>query len=146
MKSAPHGRTRSALVLAGAIGMLSAFVPGIVSAQDGPKVSYAADQAERGEKTFGNNCVDCHGEDLKGGLLGGPPLRGVAFDQKYANGAPAGVLFEVMSGTMPPNAPGSFSAAKYAELMAYILEKNGYKAGAELPSDATALYELSMTK
>lgn len=109
-------------------------------------VTFASEQADRGEKRFDDNCADCHGEDLRGGLLGGPPLRGVNFEAKYANGAPAGVLFEVMSGTMPPNAPGRFSAAQYAELMAYILKRNGFKTGAALPSDVDALYNLTMVK
>ena len=109
-------------------------------------VHYSSDQADRGEERYADNCVDCHGEDLTGGLLGGAPLKGLAFDAKYAKGAPAGLLFEVMSATMPPNAPGRFSPSQYADLMAYILKKNGYKAGAELPSDVDALYSLTMTK
>jgi mono/diheme cytochrome c family protein len=112
----------------------------------GKPVSYASDQADRGEEEYDDNCVDCHGDDLRGGLLGGPPLRGVAFEEKYANGSPAGVLFEVMSGTMPPNAPGSFSATTYADLMAYILKRNGFAAGAPLPSEVDALYELTIDK
>jgi hypothetical protein len=47
---------------------------------------------------------------------------------------------------MPPNAPGSYSPETYADLMAYILKRNGYKAGAELPSDVDALNNLTMTK
>lgn len=112
----------------------------------GARASYASDQADRGAREFENNCVECHGSDLRGGLLGGPPLRGLSFEGKYANGAPAGVLFEVMSGTMPPDAPGRFSADTYADLMAYILQWNGFPAGAPLPSDVDALYELIIEK
>src|SRR6218665_3681605 len=92
-------------------------------------VSYSNEQADRGETNYEKNCVECHGEDLKGGLLGGAPLRGVAFESKYANGAPAGLLYEVMSATMPPNSPGRYSAGTYADLMAYILKRNGFAAG-----------------
>jgi mono/diheme cytochrome c family protein len=118
----------------------------LVAQAEGTPVSYTADQAERGKKVFSEDCVECHGKDLRGGLLGGPPLRGQSFEQKYAKGAPAGQLFEVMSGTMPPNAPGSYSANVYADLMAYVLKTNGYKAGAELPSDVDALYNLTIEK
>lgn len=109
-------------------------------------VSYSSAQADRGEEQFEKDCVECHGDDLRGGLLGGPPLRGLSFEEKYANGSPAGVLFEIMSTTMPPNAPGRYSASAYADMMAYILKRNGLAAGAELPSDVDALYNLTIEK
>ena len=118
----------------------------LVAQAETTPVSYTAEQAERGKTEFNKECVECHGKDLRGGLLGGPPLRGVNFEQKYGNGAPAGVLFEVMSTTMPPNAPGSYSDAVYADLMAYILKTNRYRSGAELPSDIDALYNLTIEK
>ncbi len=110
-------------------------------------VSYSSAQADRGEEQFTKHCVECHGEDLKGGLLGGAPLRGLAFEGKYIyEGAPAGALFDVMTATMPPDSPGRYSASTYADLMAYILKRNGFQAGAELPSDSEALYSLIMEK
>lgn len=119
----------------------------LVAQAEGAKVSFTTQQVESGKKVFNEDCVECHGKDLRGGLLGGPPLRGVAFDDKYAKGAPAGTLYEVMSGTMPPNAPGSYSPETYADLMAYILKTGGYKAGtAELPADVDALYNLIIEK
>jgi mono/diheme cytochrome c family protein len=119
----------------------------LVAQAEGAKVSFTTEQADSGKKVFNEDCVECHGKDLRGGLLGGPPLRGQAFDAKYAKGAPAGTLYEVMSGTMPPNAPGSYSPETYADLMAYILKTSGYKAGsAELPADVDALYNLIIEK
>ena len=47
---------------------------------------------------------------------------------------------------MPPNAPGRFSPSAYADMMAYILKQNGFKAGAPLPSDLDALDSLIMEK
>lgn len=109
-------------------------------------VSYSSDQADRGEKKFKETCADCHGDDLKGGLIGGPPLRGVAFDAAYANGAPASALFGFMSTQMPPESPGQFSASAYADVMAYILKQNGYQPGTPLPSDSDALDHLIIQK
>jgi mono/diheme cytochrome c family protein len=117
-----------------------------VAQAEGTKVSYTAEQATRGKEVYVEDCVECHGSDMRGGLLGGPPLRGSAFEQKYGGGSPAGVLYEVMSGTMPPNDPGRYSPGTYADLMAYILKTNAYKAGAELPSDIDALYNLVIQK
>ncbi|ODT66806.1 MAG: hypothetical protein ABS75_24765 [Pelagibacterium sp. SCN 63-23] len=118
----------------------------ILVAQAAARATYTSEQADRGEKRYKENCSECHGDDLNGGLLGGPPLRGVSFENKYAKGAPAGLLYEVMSGTMPPNAPGRYSPANYADLMAFILKRNGFKAGADLPSDVEALYNLVLEK
>lgn len=108
-------------------------------------VTYTADQADRGETAYKRYCVECHGDDLRGGLLGGAPLRGQSFESKYVEG-PASSLFEVMSETMPPDAPGRFSASGYADMMAYILKRNGFAEGAPLPSDVDALYDLTIIK
>jgi mono/diheme cytochrome c family protein len=108
-------------------------------------VSYSSEQADRGEERYTSACEECHGEDLRGGLIGGAPLRGVSFEQKY-EGTPASGLFMYMSTLMPPNAPGRFSASAYADLMAYILKRNGFKAGAPLPSDVDELDALIMEK
>jgi mono/diheme cytochrome c family protein len=109
-------------------------------------VSYSSEQADRGEEQFVQECVECHGEDLKGGLVGGPPLRGLSFEQKYFEGAPASSLFAYMSYLMPPNSPGRFSASNYADMMAYILKRNGVRPGAPLPSDYDALDFVIMEK
>lgn len=109
-------------------------------------VSYAADQADRGETRFDRDCAECHGDDLTGGLIGGPPLRGLSFEQKFADGAPASALFLFTSTLMPPNAPGRYSPSVYADLVAYILKRNGFRAGAPLPSDVDQLDYLMMVK
>jgi mono/diheme cytochrome c family protein len=120
--------------------------PAILLAQATTPVTFSAEQAERGETRYGRECVDCHGAELEGGLLGGPPLRGVAFLEKFGNGAPASGLFLFMSTAMPPDQPGRFSAAAYADLMDFILKGNGFAEGAPLPSDPAALDALLMEK
>lgn len=109
-------------------------------------VSYSSEQAERGEQRYKRVCQDCHGDDLRGGLNGGAPLSGVSFEQKFAEGAPASGLYLFMSTLMPPNAPGRFSPETYADLMAYILQRNGFQPGAPLPSDVDALDYLIVEK
>lgn len=109
-------------------------------------VSYSSEQAARGEDRYASDCEECHGDDLRGGLNGGPPLRGLMFEQKFANGAPASAMFLFMSTLMPPNAPGRFSEATYADLMAFILQENGFQPGEPLPSDVDALNQLIVEK
>ena len=102
-------------------------------------VTFSKEQSEAGEKRYKKDCQECHGDNLKGGLNGGAPLRGLAFEEKYFDALPASVMFGYMSSAMPPNSPGRYSANTYAELMAYILDRNGFRAGAPLPSDLDAL-------
>lgn len=109
-------------------------------------VSYSPEQAERGKKRFISDCAECHGETLNGGLNGGPPLRGLDFDSKFAEGAPASSIFLFMSNLMPPDSPGRFSPDAYTDVLAYILRVNGYQPGAPLPSDPDALDNLIMEK
>ncbi len=101
-------------------------------------VSYADNQATRGAKLYKEVCTDCHGDHLQGGLIGGPPLRGSAFDKKFASGAPVSALFGFVSGMMPPDAPGQFSPAEYADVIAFILRENGFQSGAPLPVNSDA--------
>ena len=109
-------------------------------------VTYSSDQGDRGKVRYTKDCEECHGDDLKGGLNGGAPLRGLAFEEKYFDGLPASLMFAFMSSTMPPNSPGRYSANTYADLMAYVLKRNGVKDGAPLPSDLDALDYLLMEK
>lgn len=108
-------------------------------------VSFTSEQADRGEERYVRDCQECHGDDLRGGLNGGAPIRGLAFEQKY-DGLPASALFSFMVNAMPPNAPGRYSETTYAELMAYILKRNGFQPGAPLPSDLDALDYLIIEK
>ncbi|HWJ88413.1 MAG TPA: c-type cytochrome [Pelagibacterium sp.] len=137
------------ILAAGLAGGAMLAMPAVAFAQDASTtspVTYSNDQADRGKTRYARDCEECHGADLRGGLIGGPPLRGAAFEQKFANGAPASAMFMFMSTTMPPNAPGRFSADVYADLMAFILKQNGFQPGASLPSDVDALNNLIVEK
>lgn len=135
---------RHLMILAG-LATASAILPAALAAQERP-VSFATDQADRGEERFKKDCVECHGDDLKGGMNGGPPLRGLAFEEKYFQGLPASVIFSFMRTTMPPNAPGRYSDEIYADVLAYILKRNGIQPGAALPSDFDSLDLLTIGK
>lgn len=144
------GSSLSRLVLAAGLvtgGWLTLSLPVHAQADNAPNpVSFSSEQADRGEQRFTRDCEECHGADLRGGLIGGPPLRGMAFEQKFANGAPASAMFMFMSATMPPQSPGRYSPEVYADLMAYILQENGFQSGEPLPSDIDALNNLVVEK
>lgn len=138
---------RLGLAAAIAAGALSLSAPAY--AQDDSATSpvhYSSEQADRGEERYARDCEECHGDDLRGGLIGGPPLRGAVFEQKFASGTPASAMFVYMSMMMPPQSPGRFSPEVYADLMAFILRENGFQSGAPLPSDVDALNTLIVEK
>ena len=137
------------LLLALGLGVGAWLIPPAAMAQADAQerpVSYSLDQAERGENSFQKYCEECHGADLKGGLNGGPPLRGSVFEDKYLNGTPVSWMFEFMSAAMPPNSPGRYSPSIYADMTAYILKRNGFQPGAPLPSEVEALDTLITEK
>jgi hypothetical protein len=52
-----------------------------------------------------------------------------------------------MQGAMPPNQPGKLSPQNYADITAFILDKNGYASGnTELPVDPEAQGHMSLAK
>jgi hypothetical protein len=61
------------------------------------------------------------------------------------NGRPLKAFFDRAVKTMPPAAPGSLSKENYANIVAYILQLNGFKPGsAALPVDGEALAGMSI--
>jgi cytochrome c2 len=152
----PFGGIADAATRANVVAYLATLSPDAATpdgdtgpAEDAPDltpVSYSLEQAERGHTRFDRECAECHGGDLNGGLNGGPPLRGLAFEAKYANGAPASILYLFMSTNMPPESPGRFSATAYADVMAYLLQLLGFEAGEPLPADIEALSLLSVER
>jgi mono/diheme cytochrome c family protein len=109
-----------------ALCAVALFVPTLPLAAQGAGV-YTAAQAQAGAKLFTENCAMCHAADLSGGA--GPPLAGKAFVSKWS-GQTADDLHDVVATQMPLTAPGSLKPPEYLALVAYILSKNGYPAGA----------------
>ena len=102
---------------------------------------YTKGQAQRGQATYRENCVKCHGDNLGGGE-GGPPLVGEEFLGSW-NGKSAGDLFAIMRKTMPSEDPGSLSTREYSDIIAFILSTNQFPAGSkELERDVASLNEI----
>jgi mono/diheme cytochrome c family protein len=102
---------------------------------------YTKEQAKRGQATYGEVCLKCHGESLSGGEAA-PAMAGEEFRKNW-NGKTAGDLFGVMRKTMPSDDPGNLSSREYSDLVAYILSVNEFPAGQkELERDVAALNEI----
>jgi len=99
---------------------------------------YSAVQARRGEAQYRISCATCHGVDLRGSE-GGKPLMGRTFRSSLLDRT-VGDVYENLRVTMPEDNPGTLPRAAYIDVIAYLLEANGYPAGAEeLAADSAAL-------
>lgn len=92
---------------------------------------FTIEQVEVGAVLYANNCVACHGRDLRG-TEGGNALIGDRFIAKWKE-KPLGELFELTKSTMPKANPNSLDDASYSSLLAFVLSEN------EFPSGETAL-------
>ncbi|MDB5806244.1 MAG: cytochrome c, class [Betaproteobacteria bacterium] len=116
------------------------------SAAAGAPVTFTAAQSARGKETFQHRCTDCHGSTLDNGEFGGAPLNGGYFKNHWGNGSVA-ALFAYTKAKMPPDRPGGLSDQTYADLVAYLLDENGYAKGdKELPTDAQAQAGMSLKR
>lgn len=105
---------------------LAAFGLGVADCAAAPALFTAA-QAQTGQADYGRYCASCHGADLRG--ITGPALVGPDF-AKASDHYTLGLVFGGMVDTTPAGAPDSLSHGEYIAIMAYILAKNGYPAGA----------------
>ena len=108
---------------------------------------FTEDQSRRGESQYLKTCKRCHQRDLAGDFIeDAPPLVGDDFLSEWAPWT-VGDLFEFMTTEMPPKRKDrrNLTADNYADILAYILDKNGFPAGqAELPPAFEALVTIEM--
>ncbi len=112
-------------------------------AATGATPQFTAAQALAGKTSYESNCAVCHGNTMTNGTFG-TPLAG-----EYFNGAWSGksvrALYDRTQKSMPPAAPSSLSKDNYANIVAYILEVNGYKAtGTALGADDPSLDKMTI--
>ena len=113
-------------------------------AQPKPGV-YSDAQAARGEALYSDNCSYCHLVDLSGGDLA-PTLTGASFMAKWT-GKPLSEVFDYMRVAMPLNSPGGLSVQQNADILAFLLKKSGFPAGAtNLTAQATSLKSVFATR
>ena len=98
---------------------------------------YTTAQADRGKKVFSEKCTGCH-----------EPSRfsGETFHESWDN-KPLKDIWDVASGTMPEDNPGSLKQQEYADIIAYFLSLNEYPAGdAELQPGAAPMAAIKVEK
>ena len=106
------------------------------SASEAPVAFYSEEQARRGQRAFRRVCSECHyTSEFKG------PVFTDAWQRRTARD-----LYRELRRTMPDDNPGGLPRQTYVDVMAYMLELNGYPAGSdELPPDEEILRSYRLT-
>jgi cytochrome c553 len=101
---------------------------------------FTSEQAARGKAGYEGVCARCHGVPLTGGGADeGPALKGSGFLSHWNNDTLAS-LYTKIRDTMPRTTPGTISDEVKIEILAYLLQQNGFPAGsAELTRDLPTL-------
>jgi len=98
---------------------------------------YTAAQAERGKKVFSASCTACHDTAR---------FTGDVFLDVF-DGKPMKDVWDIASGTMPEDNPGSLKQQEYADILAFFLELNAFPAGdAELQPGAGPMALIKIEK
>ena len=117
------------LLLVSAVLCVAAAPLATAIAQAAKPALYTDAQATAGAQVYVSSCAACHGSALEG--VAAPALKGAPFgEMATAQSLTAATLLDVIANTMPQSEPGSLKPEEFAAVTAYILQQNGYPAGA----------------
>ena len=117
--------------------LIVALAGAVVAAQaPAPSLVFTTAQATAGRALYQQQCASCHGENLAG-RNEAPPLAGGSFMNTWRTRTTRD-LVELMSATMPPNAP-SLTLDQYLAIAGFILQSNGAVAGGQPLTGTTAI-------
>ena len=119
----------AATIALGALGA-SAFGQGAAGA-------FTTAQVNDGHAMYDAACAGCHLPDLSG-TNDAPALGGTAFMGAWGKRTTA-QLYSKIATTMPLGGGGSLSEKQYTDITAYILERNGARAGTAAFTPATSV-------
>src|SRR5215510_3022966 len=91
--------------------------------------AYTAEQAARGQTAYRQGCLSCHGEDFQGVAgTNAAVLLGDRFLERWREDDLA-ELFRFLQISMPSRAASTMTDAAKLDVMAYLLQANGFPAG-----------------
>ena len=101
-------------------------------------------QALRGEVVYDAHCASCHGPKLEG--TPASALTGERFVSKWADGKhTVDDLYYITRTQMPYGEAGKLTRQQYIDVVAFMLNKNGYQPGdQELPADPAVLRKITI--
>ena len=92
---------------------------------------YSQSQARRGLIEYTRSCERCHGSDLTGNATDEVPALVADAFMFHWGGRTVQGLHERIRKAMPADAPGTLEAAAYLDIVAYLLEANGFPPGSQ---------------
>ena len=101
---------------------------------------YSQEQAGRGKTTYDTKCASCH----DGGTMG-PELWGDPFLAEWDNKS-VGAFFSRIKTTMPEDAAGSLSENEVLDVIAYVVQTNGFPAGEKGMRSESALATIKFVR
>jgi mono/diheme cytochrome c family protein len=101
---------------------------------------YSQDQAKRGRASYDGKCASCH----DGGTMG-PELWGDAFLTQWENKDVASFYTRIQE-TMPEDAPGTLGEKEVLDIIAYVVQTNGFPAGDKEIESKDALAKMTFVK
>jgi len=105
---------------------------------------YSSEQARRGEVAYGASCAACHLENLKGSDMA-PAVVGDAFRNEWDAKSVRALYSRILS-TMPADAPATLSEKTVLDIVAYLLEANGFPAGSDQLESADQAQQIKITR
>ncbi|QIB66843.1 outer membrane protein assembly factor BamB family protein [Kineobactrum salinum] len=116
---------------------------GISMLSSAGNVPFTAEQADNGALLYAQHCQTCHGSNLRGGTHA-PTLNGGVFRAQWAARSVSDLL-NYLSTNMPPRQASTLSLQSHADILAFLLQKNGEQASyPQLPGDFDTLFELRL--
>jgi mono/diheme cytochrome c family protein len=140
------GRIRVGISVCAALAIAAASGP---RAQDTAERSviggvYSKEQAAAGKKLYSDTCSSCHMENLSGDTMS-PAMVGEEFISKWEN-KPLRALYSRIISTMPSDSPGTLAEKTVVDIVAYLLEVNGFPAGNKALERADELNTIKVTR
>jgi mono/diheme cytochrome c family protein len=133
------------------IGLVCVMAAGIAAAASGQTTTtttaetvadrvFSADQAKRGRASYDGKCASCH----DGGTMG-PELWGDPFLTQWENKEVASFFTRIQT-TMPEDAPGTLAEKEVLDIIAYVIQTNGFPAGDNELASKDALAKLKFVR
>ena len=126
-----------AVTFAAAAAAASAQIPAETTVRDNV---YSQEQSQRGRAAYDGKCASCH----DGGTMG-PELWGDPFLAQWEN-KPVGEFFTRIQTTMPEDGPGTLSDGEVLDIIAYVLQTNGFPAGDKAIESKNALAAMKFVR
>jgi quinoprotein glucose dehydrogenase len=104
---------------------------------------YTAAQAERGKALYVSHCSRCHGDDLRKSQS--YPLAGEGFIDHWEASTLERLFNQIRQ--MPPGAPAAVDDGGKRDVMAYLLQQNGFPhGGSDLTGDREILAAIQIVR